>query len=141
MDEAWTHIGSMQPSAGGFQTLTLPYTLLDTRTQVVRVNFRYGGVQSSCTGGNYDDVDDLVFSVDTGGVAPSISDPNTGEVPGEGTEAAAASIINLIPADKVSSATSQKYPCRSLGKKQCKAEEPSCRWENNSKSCYPNKES
>ena len=42
----------------------------------VRVNFRYEGSRGSCTTGNFDDHDDLVFAVEStidGTAAPSMS--------------------------------------------------------------------
>ena len=63
----WTLIGSVSPSASGAQTLTAQYTLPAGSLQAVRANFRYQGAQSSCSGGTYDDADDLVFAVGGGG--------------------------------------------------------------------------
>jgi hypothetical protein len=63
----WTLIGSYT-SAGGVQTITAQYTLPVGSLQAVRANYRYNGSQSSCSGGTYDDADDLVFAV--GGGAP-----------------------------------------------------------------------
>ena len=59
----WVYINSLPANGPGLRTLKLEYTLPESPIQAVRVNFRYGGVQDSCTGGAYDDVDDLVFSV------------------------------------------------------------------------------
>eukprot|EP00584_Thalassiosira_punctigera_P027200 CAMPEP_0172576890 /NCGR_PEP_ID=MMETSP1067-20121228/137953_1 /TAXON_ID=265564 ORGANISM="Thalassiosira punctigera, Strain Tpunct2005C2" /NCGR_SAMPLE_ID=MMETSP1067 /ASSEMBLY_ACC=CAM_ASM_000444 /LENGTH=755 /DNA_ID=CAMNT_0013369569 /DNA_START=150 /DNA_END=2417 /DNA_ORIENTATION=- len=59
----WTWIASRPAGGEGLRTLDVEYTLPAGATQAVRVNFRYGGSQSSCTGGSWDDVDDLVFSV------------------------------------------------------------------------------
>ncbi len=64
----WTLIGTFDPPAGGVQTLSAQYTLPAGSLQAVRANFRYNGSQSSCSGGSYDDADDLVFAV--GGGAP-----------------------------------------------------------------------
>ncbi|MCP4987741.1 MAG: hypothetical protein GY928_17290, partial [Colwellia sp.] len=63
---SWVHIASLSPSAGGAQTLSAQYTLPAGSLQAVRANFRYNGSQSSCSGGSYDDADDLVFAVDSG---------------------------------------------------------------------------
>ena len=68
---SWTLIGSFTPPGGGSQTITAQYTLPAGGLQAVRANFRYNGSQSSCSGGNYDDADDLVFAV--GGAAPACS--------------------------------------------------------------------
>ena len=73
---SWTYIGSKEPSRGGFQALSIEYTvptggmrqyIWDSTKlmQAVRVNIRWRGGQysNSCSGGNYDDVDDMVFTV------------------------------------------------------------------------------
>jgi len=63
----WNFIGSVGADSRGDQTLTTgAFTFilpLSPTIQAVRVNFRYGGEQSACSGGPYDDVDDLVFTV------------------------------------------------------------------------------
>ena len=61
----WVFIASLSPSAGGSQTLSTTYTLPTGALQAVRANFRYNGSQSTCSTGNYDDTDDLVFAVET----------------------------------------------------------------------------
>jgi hypothetical protein len=63
----WVFIDSVQPSAAGAQVLSATYTLPSGSLQAVRANFRYQGSASSCSGGNYDDADDLVFAVGGGG--------------------------------------------------------------------------
>jgi hypothetical protein len=60
---AWIYIGSQTPSAGGIQTLTAQHTLPTGGLQAIRANFRYNGNTSTCSPGNYDDRDDLVFAV------------------------------------------------------------------------------
>ena len=62
----WQLIGSLSPSSGGANTLTTQYTLPAGSLQAVRANFRYTGTQSPCSGGAYDDADDLVFAVGGG---------------------------------------------------------------------------
>ena len=59
----WVFIDSITPSVAGAQTLSATYTLPSGTLQAVRANFRYQGSASSCSGGNYDDADDLVFAV------------------------------------------------------------------------------
>ena len=61
----WVLIGSVSPTASGQQTLSATYTLPAGALQAVRANFRYQGSQSPCSGGSYDDADDLVFAVGT----------------------------------------------------------------------------
>jgi len=70
----WILIDSIKPLGGGIRALTVRYTLPASAVQAARVNFRWKGKQGgtsdgsgSCSGGNYDDADDLVFSVVTGG--------------------------------------------------------------------------
>ncbi len=64
---SWTLITTIDLTAGGVQTLSAQYTLPSGSLQAVRANFRYNGSQSSCSGGSYDDTDDLVFAVGGGG--------------------------------------------------------------------------
>ena len=64
---SWTLLGSFSPSGGGQQVLTTQYTLPTGSLQAVRANFRYTGTQSPCSGGTYDDADDLAFAVGTAG--------------------------------------------------------------------------
>lgn len=59
----WIHVSSLQPSASGAQTLSATYTLPTGSLQAVRANYRYNGSASSCSGGSYDDADDLYFAV------------------------------------------------------------------------------
>ncbi len=72
---SWVFIGSLSPPAGGVQTLTTSYTLPTGTLQAVRANFRYQGSASSCSGGTYDDHDDLVFAVKPSGAnaAPTVT--------------------------------------------------------------------
>ena len=73
----WVLIGSKQPSGGGEQSIKVQYQLpSSSANQAVRVNFRYAGSQSSCSGGSYDDADDLIFPVSVGGSAPSAKLPD-----------------------------------------------------------------
>ncbi|HYO66053.1 MAG TPA: Ig-like domain-containing protein, partial [Archangium sp.] len=59
----WTHIGTMFAIASGSHVLSSTYTPSSGSARaVVRGVFRYGGRASSCGGGSYSDVDDLVFS-------------------------------------------------------------------------------
>ncbi len=60
---SWVFLGTIVPTAGGAQTLSITYTLPTGSLQVVRANFRYLGSASSCSTGSYDDHDDLVFAV------------------------------------------------------------------------------
>ncbi len=61
----WVFIATLSPATAGAQTLSTTYTLPSGSLQAIRANFRYQGSASSCSGGNYDDADDLVFAVGT----------------------------------------------------------------------------
>lgn len=63
----WTFIGSLPAGGSGLRSLKIQYSLSNSSMQAVRVNFRYYGSQSACSGGRWDEVDDLVFTV-----APSV---------------------------------------------------------------------
>jgi hypothetical protein len=60
---AWIFIGTLVPRTPGAQTLTTLFRLRPGHLQAVRANFRKGGATSSCSAGQYDDHDDLVFAV------------------------------------------------------------------------------
>ena len=64
----WSYIGtaSPDPSIKDIQQLQMTYTLPKGTNQAVRVNFRFLGNRGSndgCSGGPYDDTDDIVFAV------------------------------------------------------------------------------
>ena len=64
---SWTLIRTVPATTGGMQSISIEYELPEGNIQAIRVNHRYVGHQSSCTGGAYDDVDDLAFIVGAGG--------------------------------------------------------------------------
>jgi hypothetical protein len=64
---SWVFITTLVPPSGGALTLSATYTLPNGGLQAVRANFRYSGTVSSCSTGSYDDHDDLIFAVNTGG--------------------------------------------------------------------------
>ncbi|HVE85548.1 MAG TPA: Ig-like domain-containing protein, partial [Myxococcales bacterium] len=71
---SWTFIGTVNPTAGGAQTLSATYTLPSGGSlQAVRAAFRYTGAASACSTGAYDDRDDLIFAVNAG--APDTTPP------------------------------------------------------------------
>jgi subtilisin family serine protease len=78
----WTLIGTLQPTAGGLQTLTATYTLPTGTLQAIRGAFRYTGTAGSCGTGSYDDRDDLVFAVggtgDTTAPTTALTAPTAG---------------------------------------------------------------
>jgi hypothetical protein len=64
----WVYIGteSPNPAIKSAQNIYITYTLPKGTTQAVRVNFRFlgsRGANKGCSGGPYDDTDDLVFAV------------------------------------------------------------------------------
>lgn len=59
---SWVLIDTVNPSGGGTQTVKTQFDLVAGSLQAVRVNFRYQGSTSTCSTGDYDDIDDLVFA-------------------------------------------------------------------------------
>ncbi len=74
----WIFIQSITPTESGEQTLSETYTLPQGKLQAVRANFRYQQSRSSCSSGNYDDHDDLIFAVNS----DDEPDPNPDPEPG-----------------------------------------------------------
>ena len=64
----WTWVASKVPSSKNDTTLSAQYTLPAGEMQAVRVNIRWRGStqNNACSGGSYDDIDDLVFAVAEG---------------------------------------------------------------------------
>lgn len=66
---SWTYLGTYTPSRSGLNTFSVTYTLPAGGAQAVRANFRYvdsnntHSPPSICSTGNYDDHDDLIFTV------------------------------------------------------------------------------
>jgi extracellular elastinolytic metalloproteinase len=67
---SWTFIRSITPTVAEEQTLKSSYTLPQGPLQAVRANFRYRQNRSSCSNGNFDDHDDLIFAVNSAGPGP-----------------------------------------------------------------------
>ncbi len=63
----WTWLATQAVPSSGPRLLLANYVLPMGRRQAVRANFRHAGSQSTCSGGPYDDHDDLVFAVTDGG--------------------------------------------------------------------------
>ncbi|RKG65063.1 M20/M25/M40 family metallo-hydrolase [Corallococcus sp. CA054B] len=61
----WTLITSVTPSGANLQTISATYTLPSGANQAVRAQFRYGtgSPSSACISGEYNDRDDLMFTV------------------------------------------------------------------------------
>ena len=75
---SWTFIKTVAPSRGGMSDLQVSYTLpAGAANQAVRVNFRYNGSASTCSGGSYDDADTLVFAVEKENATPPPTVPAT----------------------------------------------------------------
>lgn len=62
----WTYLGTLPSAGAGEQTYTYRYTLPAGTLQALRGVFRYGGAAAACSGGPYDDHDDLAFAVGAG---------------------------------------------------------------------------
>lgn len=69
----WVLLASIVCPGGGEQTLQVAFDVPSGINQIVRVNFRYGGEVSTCSDGDYDDHDDLGFTVKQGGSTPTPS--------------------------------------------------------------------
>ena len=132
---AWELIQSITPPAGGAQTLKARYTLLPSSggsRQAVRVNIRYAGSQkdSGCSGGSYDDADDLVFEVASAAVAArNIAEDD----------------INLAEIEIPLTLTDEQpldMHCGSLSEDRCVAASPYCMWHDDIRICHdsPNDE-
>ena len=59
----WTYLTTLTPAGAGAQTLSATYVLPAGGLQAVRAAFRYQQAPSTCTTGDFDDRDDLVFAV------------------------------------------------------------------------------
>ncbi len=75
----WVLIDSITATQAGAHTLSAQYTLPAGTLQAIRANFRYQGSQSPCSGGNYDDADDLVFAVGAASVCTVDNDCDDGD--------------------------------------------------------------
>ena len=59
----WQSIATLTPPAGGAQTLSATYVLPAGTLQAVRARFRFQNTPGACGTGDFDDHDDLVFTV------------------------------------------------------------------------------
>lgn len=73
----WTHVATLQPKETRGVVLSSTFTLPSGSEglQAVRGVFRYQGVASACSSGDYDDHDDLAFAVLAGGASPPSGAP------------------------------------------------------------------
>lgn len=74
----WTYITTLTPAGAGLQTLSATYTLPTGSLQAIRGVFRFFGSASPCgANSGYDDRDDLVFTVGSGGGSSDTTRPVT----------------------------------------------------------------
>ena len=92
---SWVFIATLNPTAGGAQTLSTTYTLPTGTLQAVRANFRYQGSPSPCSGGNYDDADDLVFAVNPAGGGGNTAPSATITSPADGASFVAGTSVSF----------------------------------------------
>lgn len=110
----WVLIGSVVPESTSYQTLTVQYKLPAGTMQAVRVNFRWrGSPNGACSGGNYDDVDDLAFAVASADV-----------------QQMTAGMISYPEPEPIKTPPKQVFTCDSLDRPRC-ATISSCRWNGN----------
>ncbi|HYI02070.1 S8 family serine peptidase, partial [Hyalangium sp.] len=64
---SWTYITTLQPGAGGLQTLSASYTLPSGSLQAIRGVYRFLGSASPCDTSSWNERDDLIFAVGGGG--------------------------------------------------------------------------
>ncbi|KAL7531357.1 hypothetical protein ACHAXR_005312, partial [Thalassiosira sp. AJA248-18] len=124
----WTLIASEIPEAAGVQTLKVQYQLQNGDLQAVRVIMRYGIAQPSsngCSGGVYDDADDLVFAVDA-------ADPGN---------LVLSSIPDSVPTYIPPPIKPLEFHCESLSEKRCMASSPFCTWHYGHNECHQPTES
>jgi len=122
---SWTRIFSTQPSRGGITTLEEEYSIPDNGidAHAIRVQIRYFGSDIPCSGGSWDDADDLVFAV------AAASSPITGSI--------AVESVSLPPVGLVSSSA-----CASISnRRRCSSARTSgtCNWvkRGRNRGCYP----
>ena len=95
---SWILIGTQTCTAGGVTKIfTANYTLPSGSLQAIRGNFRFGGSQSTCSNGTYDDHDDLAFVVGSG--VPDSTPPTTAIT----SPAGGATVSGTIPVNATAS--------------------------------------
>ena len=60
----WVPLATLKPQQSGMNMLVFSFPLPEASLPVVRGNFRYQGMPGECTGGGFDDRDDLVFAIE-----------------------------------------------------------------------------
>ena len=76
----WIYVTTLPSTKVGAQVLSATYTLPVGAFQAVRASFHYGGLPTTCSGGPYDEADDLAFAVGTSAPPPGAPIPPTGVV-------------------------------------------------------------
>ena len=117
-DPEWNQIGErLQCPGGGLQTVTASHTLPTSESveQAVRVNLMYTSSvpgQGGCTGGAYDDTDDLVISVVNGPTPPPTSQPSSTPTTGSPTSPPTTGAPTTSPSPKPSSSPTSSPTAR-----------------------------
>ncbi|HVE81762.1 MAG TPA: S8 family serine peptidase [Myxococcales bacterium] len=70
---SWVYLTTLLPPSGGVQVLSATYALPPGSLQAVRGVFRYGSAAAACDTGSFNDRDDLVFAVGSGGAPAPIN--------------------------------------------------------------------
>jgi len=106
---SWVLIGTQACTAGGVTKIfTSNYTLPAGSLQAIRGNFRFGGSQSSCSTGSYDDHDDLIFAV--GPAVPDSTPPTTSiTAPANGGSVSGTIPVNANASDNIGVVKVQFY--------------------------------
>lgn len=145
----WTYLNTLGAGGPDRRTLTLPadlyspsdpsygYTLSNGPNQAVRVRFRWSGSECpggewNCNNGNYDDIDDLMFTVAPAapGASSTASSPWDNSKSDTSSFKAAAAVV--IPDD-----TPVEVICPGLERERCNATSDQCYWKNRRKGCLP----
>ena len=115
----WKLIGSKAAGAAGIVTITSnEFVLPRAEVQAVRVNYRWTGgapLASPCSGGEYDDVDDLIYVVDTtGSIVPLETEFKPGPITTPQALAAAPVNCDELDEDRCTAALSCEWEVDSL---------------------------
>jgi subtilisin family serine protease len=94
---SWTYLTTLRPSAVGAQVLSTEYVLPSGLLQAVRAQFRSGGDPgSACSGGGYDDHDDVVFATDSNPTVALTAPSSNAQVMGVVSLAATAAAAQAV---------------------------------------------
>ncbi|MBN1204330.1 MAG: hypothetical protein JXB05_05345 [Myxococcaceae bacterium] len=98
---SWTFIATLRPEAGGLQLLSTSYTLPTGSLQAIRGVYRFSGDAVPCSSGVYDDHDDLVFAVGTGGGGDTTPPTSSITAPAAGSTLAGTVSVSASASDNV----------------------------------------